>query len=185
MNKETCKALLESGVLQAFADGKEIEFWNSVVKEWQTVIQSTFISPPEQYRVKPKPKYCPGDFVRVKGFAGVYKVMSRRKDDYYICQNVYTGVDLYEFDKTLTPVRQVLTPHTFETALKAVAEKGDKLLANRSVGIIVALNKNYIQIVPEGEPPSFGLDFSYAEAQKFQFASDNSPFAQVTYEDII
>lgn len=55
MDRETCKALLENGVLQAYAEGREIQLWtgNERKREWTDANWCNFSQPPSSYRVKP------------------------------------------------------------------------------------------------------------------------------------
>ena len=56
MTKEETKERI--AVMQAYVDGKEIEFYNGVNGEWETLSNVLWCSN-EKYRVKPTPKYRP------------------------------------------------------------------------------------------------------------------------------
>ena len=56
MNKEETKERI--AVMQAYVDGKEIEFYNGVSGEWETLSNVLWCSNTE-YRVKPTPQYRP------------------------------------------------------------------------------------------------------------------------------
>lgn len=56
MTKEETKERI--AVMQAYVDGKEIEFYNGTNGEWETLSNVLWCSN-EKYRVKPTPKYRP------------------------------------------------------------------------------------------------------------------------------
>lgn len=56
MTKEETKERI--AVMQAYVDGKEIEFYNGVNGEWETLSNVLWCSN-EKYRVKPTPQYRP------------------------------------------------------------------------------------------------------------------------------
>lgn len=57
MTREQAKELLP--VIQAFAEGKEIEFRNKSFKEWSIIENPSFDPNITNYRIKPEPKYRP------------------------------------------------------------------------------------------------------------------------------
>lgn len=56
MNKEETKRRI--AVMQAYVDGKEIEFYNGTNGQWETLSDVLWCSN-TKYRVKPTPKYRP------------------------------------------------------------------------------------------------------------------------------
>lgn len=56
MNREQAKELLP--IIQAFADGKTVQFKNSF-EDWIDCDNIMFNRPPKDYRIKPEPKYRP------------------------------------------------------------------------------------------------------------------------------
>lgn len=59
MTREEAKELLP--IIQAFAEGKEIQYRNSL-NEWLDITKNdglSFVSLPSDYRIKPEPKYRP------------------------------------------------------------------------------------------------------------------------------
>ena len=56
MNRQEAKELLP--VLQAFAEGKTVQFKNSF-EDWIDCDNIMFNRPPKDYRIKPEPKYRP------------------------------------------------------------------------------------------------------------------------------
>ena len=56
MNKQQAKELLP--IIQAFAEGKTIEFKNAF-GNWTNCNEVLFNYPPKDYRIKPEPKYRP------------------------------------------------------------------------------------------------------------------------------
>lgn len=56
MNREHAKELLP--IIQAFAEGKIVQFKNSF-ENWVDCDEIMFNWPPKVYRIKPKPKYRP------------------------------------------------------------------------------------------------------------------------------
>lgn len=56
MNRERAKELLP--LIQAFADGKTVQFKNSF-EDWIDCDNIMFNWPPKDYRIKPEPKYRP------------------------------------------------------------------------------------------------------------------------------
>lgn len=57
MNKQQAKDLLP--IIQAFAEGKTIEFRNKSFKEWTEIENPSFDPTINNYRIKPEPKYRP------------------------------------------------------------------------------------------------------------------------------
>lgn len=57
MNREQAKDLLP--IIQAFAEGKTIEFRNKSFKEWTEIENPSFDPTITNYRIKPEPKYRP------------------------------------------------------------------------------------------------------------------------------
>jgi len=86
MTPENCKALLEAGILQAYAEGKEIQKKRyDMFDAWFTPdLPLLFTDKPSLYRIKPEPK-----------------------------------------------------PHTFETAIKAIAEHGTVLIDQRGTRVTI------------------------------------------------
>lgn len=74
MTRENAKELLP--IIQAFAEGKEIQFYTC--GKWRDMGLPTMVFrlPPEHYRVKPEPKYRPFTFEEF--VAGYEKRYSRR-----------------------------------------------------------------------------------------------------------
>ena len=56
MTREEVKEMLP--IIQAFAEGKTIEFFNHEGK-WQEVVDAEFAYATSRYRIKPEPKYRP------------------------------------------------------------------------------------------------------------------------------
>ena len=59
MTREEAKEMLP--IIQAFAEGKEIQYRNSL-NEWLDITKNdglSFVSLPSDYRIKPEPKYRP------------------------------------------------------------------------------------------------------------------------------
>ena len=57
MNRKQAKELLP--IIQAFAEGKTIEFRNKSFKEWAEIDNPSFDPTITNYRIKPEPKYRP------------------------------------------------------------------------------------------------------------------------------
>ena len=57
MNKQQAKDLLP--IIQAFAEGKTIEFRNKSFKEWTEIENPSFDPTITNYRIKPEPTYRP------------------------------------------------------------------------------------------------------------------------------
>ena len=55
MNREQAKELLP--IIQAFTEGKTIEFRNKSFKEWTEIDNPSFDPTITNYRIKPEPKY--------------------------------------------------------------------------------------------------------------------------------
>ena len=56
MTRDEAKELLP--IIQAWVEGKTLEYYNEDIGEWQVVTKTVFINP-NKYRIKPKPKYRP------------------------------------------------------------------------------------------------------------------------------
>lgn len=46
-------------IIQAYAEGKEIEIFDKTTKMWKTAMLPHFDCDPKNYRIKPGVKYCP------------------------------------------------------------------------------------------------------------------------------
>lgn len=51
MNRDEAKQLLP--IIQAFAEGKETQFYSEVSEQWEPVHNVDFSYPPKRYRIKP------------------------------------------------------------------------------------------------------------------------------------
>lgn len=84
MNRETCKKLLENGVLKAFANGERLEYKGAGETSWYDVSDPNFNGLPDQYRIKPKPPtvamrqedYPPVFWVKMIGRTSVYHLVT-------------------------------------------------------------------------------------------------------------
>ena len=57
MTREEAKELLP--IIQAFAEGKVIQCKSSITNEWRDFNEPAFNGLPDNYRIKPEPKYRP------------------------------------------------------------------------------------------------------------------------------
>ena len=57
MNRKEATELLP--IIQAYAEGKEIEIFDKTTKMWETAILPHFNCDSNSYRIKPEPKYRP------------------------------------------------------------------------------------------------------------------------------
>ena len=57
MTREEAKELLP--IIQAYAEGKTIQFRENINNMWETIIRPSFNKSPSAYRIKPEPKYRP------------------------------------------------------------------------------------------------------------------------------
>lgn len=57
MTREEAKELLP--IIQAFAEGKVIQCKNCITNEWRDFDEPVFSGLPDNYRIKPEPKYRP------------------------------------------------------------------------------------------------------------------------------
>lgn len=113
MNREQAKELLP--IIQAFADGKTVQFKNSF-EDWIDCDNIMFNRPPKDYRIKPEPKYrpfknveeCWQEMQKHQPFGwlkhktdNVYSFISKiDKDCCYFAVNVYWGFDTLFKTKT-------------------------------------------------------------------------------------
>lgn len=81
MNPKKCKELLDTGVLQAFAEGRVIEF-SVDCKTWQSCGDLAFLNS-AYYRIKPEPKYRP--FNNIEAIKLVGSFLFRKKDGKLFC----------------------------------------------------------------------------------------------------
>lgn len=122
MDREKAKALLENGILQAYADGKTIEVasgdgWLAEQKELR------FDCEPSAYRVKPESKFKKGDLVKSihSDEVGCVEDVESFLPHIKIKYGCYVSFQRME---DITHVERITKPHTFETAVKACAEHG-------------------------------------------------------------
>ena len=57
MTREEAKELLP--IMQAYAEGKTIQFRENINNMWETIIRPSFNKSPSAYRIKPEPEYSP------------------------------------------------------------------------------------------------------------------------------
>lgn len=57
MTREEAKTMLP--IIQAYAEGKEIEIFDKTTKMWKTAMLPHFDCDSKNYRIKPEPKYRP------------------------------------------------------------------------------------------------------------------------------
>lgn len=57
MKRTNVKELLP--IIQAYAEGKQIQYFDSIYKEWTNIESPTFNEDPSKYRIKPESKYRP------------------------------------------------------------------------------------------------------------------------------
>ena len=57
MTREEAKELLP--IMQAYAEGKTIQFRENINNMWETIIRPSFNKSPSAYRIKPEPRYRP------------------------------------------------------------------------------------------------------------------------------
>ena len=184
MKRETIKVLLEGDILQAYANGEPIDYRLESDQSWRTFHgigeqELTFNNPPEYYRLPPKPEFKVNDWVlygnkhyQIKNVLGINLALkSHPRSELIVNQN------------KCIPVRRVVNPHTFESAVKAVAEKGPRITSISSVfARIQALGQSGVKMQFDNSEPTKG--YSYSELTDMFHDSDNSPFGIVTYEEI-
>ena len=57
MTREEAKEMLP--IMQAYAEGKTIQFRENINNMWETIIRPSFNKSPSAYRIKPEPRYRP------------------------------------------------------------------------------------------------------------------------------
>lgn len=171
MTPQTCKKLLEMGILQAYAEGKEVQ--TKSCDTWASYGQYNFDSPPENYRIKPEPQFEVGDLVRIPSGC-ICKVIQVHPDACEI-QSITEGYYNIVHNSNLTKVHEVRTPFTFEEAVKACAKHGMEVKCRDNRGIINAIDYNSIRV---------GSEYLYFSNSCLQtvFTSDNTPFCNISYE---
>lgn len=92
MERTKCKELLDSGVLQAYAEGKPIQYRLSDVYPWQTSMgRALSFNHNMMYRVKPEPKYRPFTFEESTDLLG--KVIVSNRDVEYRIHSITMYLD--------------------------------------------------------------------------------------------
>jgi hypothetical protein len=184
MTPENCKKLLEMGILQAYAEGKEIEIYhrNNWTK-WEDGYN--FVASPENYRIKPEPTFEVGDLVLESNLPEywdkvpngcIYKITQVHPDSCEV-KSITDGFHNIVHKNNLTKVREVRTPFTFEEAVKACAEHGFKIRHNNFENTITEIDYESIRL---------GDSYLYYHKECLQtvFTSDNTPFCNISYEPI-
>lgn len=87
MTRDEAKELLP--IIQAWVEGKTLEYYNDDIGEWQVVTKTVFINP-NKYRIKPEPKYRP-----FKSQEECWQEMHQHPDFGWV---IRTGVYLNVFD---------------------------------------------------------------------------------------
>lgn len=87
-------------IMLAYANGKEIEFYNDEDKEWKQIDDPAFDCHIDRYRVKQEPKYRPFTnneecFEEMKKHEPFGWIMSRYHEAYYVRQVGNTSVRVY------------------------------------------------------------------------------------------
>ena len=86
MTRENCRALLDHGILQAYANGEIVEYRRSPFFIWSVDVEPDFASSVEKYRIQPKPRYRPydeGDVEELRALVGT-KVRSRERKSVFL-----------------------------------------------------------------------------------------------------
>jgi hypothetical protein len=175
MTPEICRKLLDNGVLEAYAQGKKIEYLGLEGRNWSPGDEWSFDGNHEHYRIKPSPTPKRGmylhqgnEYRRITSVSAskVYATLEGLKDS--ICV------------KGETFFRRILTPFTFEQAVKAVAENEFTLNKGVEFYTIIALHKTEADITT-CRKGTYALD--YQSLIDFVFPKD-IPFANVTYEEV-
>ena len=99
MTREEARKKAE--IMLAYADGKEIEFWDRLESEWVSIDEPAFDLHIDCYRIKRETKYRPfkdGDecFKEMKKHEPFGWVMSRYHEAYNIWQVDNTAVRIYD-----------------------------------------------------------------------------------------
>lgn len=109
MTREDTKAMLP--ILQAFADGKEIE--SRVKDKWYRVLEICNETNPQDYRIKPEPKYrpfkdadeCWQEMLKHLPFGWVKLINNKEQEEFIHC-----GV-ITKADGVLTAVDEIPFPY--------------------------------------------------------------------------
>ena len=85
-------------VMQAYEDGKEIEYYSEVCSEWKKATTPAWNWYTTDYRVKPEPEYIPFTFEDAEFLIG--KVVKHKTDNHLVvvtwCSNETTSVASYK-----------------------------------------------------------------------------------------
>ena len=114
MNRQQVKELLP--IIQAFAEGKTIQAYNPLTKEWYDKYESIdFHSESPKYRIKPEPKYRPFKdadecFEEMKKHQPFAWIKDKQQHEYFnmisICINAtttfqYDEVEYYDYQRLI------------------------------------------------------------------------------------
>ena len=176
MKRETVKALLENGILQAYAEGKEIQYGGVLLESYD------FDGNPDDYSIRPTPQFKVGDLVRDNDYStGVITAITTSHEAYVELSGKNGLKHIYPL-RELTPIREVRTSLTFEQAVKLVAEKGFTLTNGASYFDVLCLGRLVMTLLcRETEETSTERYECFRNSLTFP---DNTPFANVTYEDV-
>jgi hypothetical protein len=161
----------ENGFLQAAIDGN---LQVKVKDDWKDVINIYYdIDTRYEYRIKPN--FEIGDLVKIEGgsilpIIGVY-------DNYIHIQSINT---VFEVKKaSVVKVKQILKPHTFETAVKDCAENGFDLKygSNKYDTFKITDLLDSLFYIERNLGP-----IRYTDFKEYKFPN-NKPFCQVEYEE--
>lgn len=170
MTPETCKQLLEMGILQAYADGLKIEV--RIGGTWLPLHSPHWDCHPQNYRIKPKHTFEVGDLVKTD--TGVIGTIIEIFSSVPVAR-ISNGSTLVWRLAALTKVRKVRTPFTFEQAVNACAEHGFRVRYGTLESPITELDHNSIRI--DGQYLYYNQ-----ECLETVFTSDNTPFCNINYE---
>jgi hypothetical protein len=97
MKRETCKILLENGILQAYAEGKTI-VWNG--KDIKDDLEIGFYNPSDSYSIKKEPEWRPFTCEELKTIMGKVIVAKDKSRAYLTTKpfiNNYIGLNNSSF----------------------------------------------------------------------------------------
>jgi hypothetical protein len=185
MNRKTTKALLENGVLQSWANGEEVQLKVQPQNIWETWHEYNFDSEPECYRIKPKPRFKEGDLVKVEGYKDIYtiKEISQHNNCRIEPENRSSFSMLGISIDKLIPVQKILKAHTFETAVKALAQYGFELKQGFSSRTVCGFREDG-SILWMAPGKNFGAS-DYTSLTAWYHDQSTTPFAQIEYKKIL
>lgn len=182
MNKEEFSKLERGDIVQNTGSGKSFVIENKIGQDQYIGVDTCVITNPAEWEKHPiilKPQFKEGDLVKVKSLNKIGIVDGLGKKDIQIRSDTPSLIQVPYSD--VVRVQEILKPHTFETAVKALAEHGFELKTNPGFPRRVYGFREDGAILWVDVSGTSGV--STPNVLDHWYHKDDTPFAQITYKE--